>query len=161
MACKNQPRVPLNNLLCAQKNIRNFSLAESLSALPRRSQYSEFCLKPAFGGTCRSIEPIVPKYNQNRCVPPNPCAPQPRGHDTWKSYKYFSLFVSLPVILAASLKVSKHKPDPKGECREYEYMLRRTKRFPWGNGAKSLFHNDHVNHLPGECRPPPIDCDFS
>lgn len=34
------------------------------------------------------------------------------------------------------------------EFRKYPYMRIRHKRFPWGDGDKSLFHNPRVNALP-------------
>lgn len=93
-------------------------------------------------------------------IPPNPCCPlYHHGENTWKKYKYFALLVCFPLILFQSFNVSGHAPPCKGECRDYEYMRIRSKKFPWRDGVKSLFHNDRVNHLPGECVPPPLDCD--
>ncbi|XP_059049426.1 uncharacterized protein LOC131844531 [Achroia grisella] len=104
---------------------------------------------------------IVPPAN---CRPgpiaANPCMPQHyHGKDTWKKYKYIALFVCLPLIIVQGLRVLNNEPHQKDVCRDYEYMRIRTKRFPWGTGEKTFFHNDLVNHLPGDCEPPPLDCD--
>lgn len=63
----------------------------------------------------------------------------------------------LPIITLLSLYVMGGEVAHKGTCREYEYMRRRTKRFPWGEGNKSLYHNDETNFLPEECGPPNDD----
>ncbi|XP_028038677.1 cytochrome c oxidase subunit 6A2, mitochondrial-like [Bombyx mandarina] len=90
----------------------------------------------------------------------NPCVPRfHHGKDTWKKYRNFTYFVLLPLIAIQSFNALGHEPPPKGPCRDYEYMRVRTKRFPWGDGVKSFYHNEHVNHLPGECEAPPLDCD--
>ncbi|CAG9783070.1 unnamed protein product [Diatraea saccharalis] len=93
-------------------------------------------------------------------IPPNPCVPRfHHGTDTWKKYRSLALFVCIPLIIAQAMNVFSHSPPPKGSCRDYEYMRVRTKRFPWGKGNETFFHNEHVNHLPGECEPPSPDCD--
>lgn len=37
---------------------------------------------------------------------------------------------------------------PRAEFVKYEYLRKRDKRFPWGDGTKSLFHNPQINALP-------------
>ncbi|KAI5632543.1 cytochrome c oxidase subunit VIa domain-containing protein [Phthorimaea operculella] len=95
-------------------------------------------------------------------IPTNPCCPVfHHGTDTYKRYKYMFFFFMLPVIIIQYLRTCGDEIPAKKECRNYEFMRRRTKRFPWGDGDKSFFHNDHVNSLSSECsdevRPPYCD----
>lgn len=90
----------------------------------------------------------------------NPCVPQyHHGKDTWKKYKYIALFICVPLIVVQAFRSFGHELPHKQPCRDYEYMRIRTKKYPWGTGVETFFHNEHVNHLPGECEPPPLDCD--
>lgn len=135
--------------------------AESLrwySCPPRQPPGQCGCPPQVPGGGRRITPPIDCRPTD---IAPNPCVPRfHHGKDTWKKYKYISLFVCFPLILVQLFNVmtSAHHVD-KGECRDYEYMRLRAKKYPWRDGVKTLFHNDEVNHLPGECTPPPLDCD--
>lgn len=106
--------------------------------------------------------PPCPSDPPRKPIPPNPCCPHfyEGGDKLYKRFRNIFLFVSLPLILLLTYKnvIAAPHLDEKGECAEFEFMLRRTKRFPWGDGTKSLFHSDKYNHLPGECYPPP-PCD--
>lgn len=88
-------------------------------------------------------------------IPYNPCCPGPghKGHGGYQKYKV-AFFTILPIIAIYTLYVMGGDEPHKKPCREYEFMRRRTKRFPWGDGNKSLYHNDHANNLPEECEPP-------
>ncbi|KAL4716738.1 hypothetical protein ACJJTC_004857 [Scirpophaga incertulas] len=69
----------------------------------------------------------------------------------WQLWKKLSFFVGFPAVglgmLNAYLAHQEHHERP--EFVPYDYLRIRTKRFPWGDGQKSLFHNPHVNALPG------------
>ncbi|KAK9888031.1 hypothetical protein WA026_000313 [Henosepilachna vigintioctopunctata] len=69
------------------------------------------------------------------------------GYKIWKN---ISIFIAVPAIALCMVNCwLEHK---KGHERPpfvaYEHMRIRTKRFPWGDGNKSLFHNPHANALP-------------
>ncbi|XP_037928915.1 cytochrome c oxidase subunit 6A, mitochondrial-like [Teleopsis dalmanni] len=70
----------------------------------------------------------------------------------YKVWKRLSFFVALPAVglcmLNAYLKHQEEHHKPRPAFVKYDYLFRREKRFPWGEGNKSLFHNPHVNALP-------------
>ncbi|GLH10033.1 Cytochrome c oxidase subunit 6A, mitochondrial [Gryllus bimaculatus] len=70
------------------------------------------------------------------------------GVKLWKS---LSFFVALPGVGICMLNAYlKHQEESheQPEFVPYEHLRIRTKRFPWGDGKRSLFHNPHVNALP-------------
>jgi len=65
------------------------------------------------------------------------------------------LYIAFPTIIAASAKAwkewnkhwSEHPTEPpSGRRVEYPYQNIRVKKFPWGDGDKTLFWNDRVNY---------------
>ncbi|XP_011552222.3 uncharacterized protein LOC105383805 [Plutella xylostella] len=108
---------------------------------------------------CVPITPAPPAHRGP--IPYNPCCPTPHHcNNSWKKYRNLFIFILLPLICIQAYNAFSHDPPAKPPCIDYEYMRRRTKRFPWGDGKESLFHNPHFNYLPGECpEPPPPDCD--
>ncbi|KAI5635218.1 cytochrome c oxidase subunit VIa domain-containing protein [Phthorimaea operculella] len=70
------------------------------------------------------------------------------GYKLWKKLTFIVAFpaVGLGMLNAYLAHVNEHHDPPP--FVPYEYMRMRTKRFPWGDGQKSLFHNPHVNALP-------------
>lgn len=69
---------------------------------------------------------------------------------SYKIYKKLVLMVSLPLIIGLTILTFKRKKEEKERPPfvKYEYLRRRTKGFPWGDGTKSLFHNPDKNPLP-------------
>lgn len=63
-----------------------------------------------------------------------------------------TFFVAFPAIglcmLNAYLAHQEHHHQERPPFVKYDHLRIRTKRFPWGDGNKSLFHNPHVNALP-------------
>lgn len=70
----------------------------------------------------------------------------------YKLWKRLSFFVAIPAVALCMVNAYLgHQEDhakPRAEFVKYDYLRVRTKRFPWGDGTKSLFHNAHVNALP-------------
>ncbi|KAL7645817.1 UNVERIFIED_CONTAM: hypothetical protein RMT77_002714 [Armadillidium vulgare] len=69
-----------------------------------------------------------------------------------KQWKMVSFLVALPGValcmLNVYLKESAADHHARPEFVPYDHLRLRTKRFPWGDGNKSLFHNSHTNALP-------------
>merc|ERR1711970_697394 len=66
-----------------------------------------------------------------------------------RQWKILSFVVALPGAGLCLLNaVLSHHDHEQAEFIPYEHLRTRTKRFPWGDGKKSLFHNAHVNALP-------------
>ncbi|KAG5329416.1 CX6A1 oxidase, partial [Acromyrmex charruanus] len=67
-------------------------------------------------------------------------------------WKRLSYFVGFPAIALAMLNCylnhQAHHDDERPEFVAYEHLRIRTKKFPWGDGNHSLFHNPKVNALP-------------
>lgn len=74
------------------------------------------------------------------------------GHEGgYKIWKKLTFLVAVPSIGLCMLNCylkhqSEHHERPPFVA--YEHMRIRNKRFPWGEGQRSLFHNPHVNALP-------------
>jgi len=69
----------------------------------------------------------------------------------WQKIFYF---VCVPALILTSIKTyldeQDHKKHPhRPEYIPYEYLYVRRKKFPWGDGNHSLFHNPKHNPIPG------------
>uniref|UniRef100_A0A1B6D8X7 Cytochrome c oxidase polypeptide VIa n=2 Tax=Clastoptera arizonana TaxID=38151 RepID=A0A1B6D8X7_9HEMI len=73
------------------------------------------------------------------------------GDAGMKLWRNLSFFVGLPAVILCALNAylkhleEDHTPP---EFVAYEHLRIRNKRFPWGDGSRSLFHNPHTNALP-------------
>ncbi|XP_014677653.1 PREDICTED: cytochrome c oxidase subunit 6A, mitochondrial-like [Priapulus caudatus] len=70
-----------------------------------------------------------------------------------KTWKILTFVVALPGVavcmINAYLYEKHHLAHPhQPEFHEYEHLRLRTKRFPWGDGNHSIFHNPILNALP-------------
>ncbi|TMW53704.1 hypothetical protein DOY81_001249, partial [Sarcophaga bullata] len=95
--------------------------------------------------------------------PPPPRPPGPPGgnyledkcgwydiprHNTQKWRKISYALIPFALGLSAIVLATRGEP-PEQDYIPYEYMYMRTKRFPWGDGKKSLFHGPY-NIIPEE-----------
>jgi cytochrome c oxidase subunit 6a len=74
-------------------------------------------------------------------------ATKKKGVNLWRNL--FFLF-GIPAILLVNANImffEEHHPK-RADFAPYEYMRKRSKRFPWGDGNHSLFHNEYYNALP-------------
>jgi cytochrome c oxidase subunit 6a len=67
-------------------------------------------------------------------------------------WKILSFTVAVPGVLLcwlnAKSKEAEHHGKERPEFVHYDHLRRRTKKFPWGDGNHSLFHNRKANALP-------------
>uniref|UniRef100_A0AAZ1XEV9 Cytochrome c oxidase subunit n=2 Tax=Oreochromis aureus TaxID=47969 RepID=A0AAZ1XEV9_OREAU len=70
------------------------------------------------------------------------------GAKTWKILTIVLALPGVSVCMAnAYMKAQAHSHDQL-EFVPYSHLRIRTKKFPWGDGNHSLFHNPHTNPLP-------------
>ncbi|XP_033226021.1 cytochrome c oxidase subunit 6A1, mitochondrial-like [Belonocnema kinseyi] len=66
-----------------------------------------------------------------------------------KMWEKLSLFVAIPVcIITAANTYFNHHEHERPEFIPYDHLRIRNKKFPWGDGNHTLFHNPKVNALP-------------
>ncbi|KAJ3644667.1 hypothetical protein Zmor_022378 [Zophobas morio] len=74
------------------------------------------------------------------------------GHEGgFKIWKNISLFLALPAIGLCAVNcylAHVNEGHERPPFVKYDYLRLRSKRFPWGDGNHSLFHNPHTNALP-------------
>ncbi|XP_072949338.1 cytochrome c oxidase subunit 6A1, mitochondrial-like [Epargyreus clarus] len=70
------------------------------------------------------------------------------GHKLWKNLSFFVAFPAVGLGMLNAYLAHQEGGHERPEFIAYDYLRIRTKRFPWGDGQKSLFHNPHVNALP-------------
>ncbi|KAH8400835.1 hypothetical protein KR009_001374 [Drosophila setifemur] len=69
--------------------------------------------------------------------------------NTASLWKRVTFLLALPVIVICAVNAfTGHVPHEREPFAKYEYMRRRNKRFPWGDGNHSFFHNPEINALP-------------
>ncbi|CAK6961118.1 cytochrome c oxidase subunit 6A%2C mitochondrial [Scomber scombrus] len=70
------------------------------------------------------------------------------GAKTWKILTWVLALPGVGVCMAnAYMKMQANSHDGP-EFVAYPHLRIRTKKFPWGDGNHSLFHNSHTNALP-------------
>uniref|UniRef100_A0A182KIC6 Cytochrome c oxidase polypeptide VIa n=1 Tax=Anopheles christyi TaxID=43041 RepID=A0A182KIC6_9DIPT len=87
-------------------------------------------------------------------VPPcPPCTDSASASHGYKFWKKITFMVAMPMVgLIALNTYREHQKEHEHRARpkfiEYEYLCIHTKRYPWGDGVKTLFHNPELNALP-------------
>merc|ERR1712168_1294721 len=70
-------------------------------------------------------------------------------HQATRTWKILTFVVALPGVavcmLNMFLKMQHHSHHDQPEFVPYSHLRIRSKRFPWGDGNKSLFHNPELN----------------
>merc|ERR1712061_186931 len=67
------------------------------------------------------------------------------GYETWKKGFFFA---AIPIIILGHVNafgMADENAHAAPEFVPYDHLRIRSKKFPWGDGNHSLFHNSHMN----------------
>nr|CAD7605567.1 unnamed protein product [Timema genevievae] len=70
------------------------------------------------------------------------------GAKLWKRLSFFVAFPAVGLCMLNCYLMHQKETHERPPFVPYEHLRIRNKRFPWGDGQKTLFHNPHVNPLP-------------
>merc|ERR1712126_348803 len=83
---------------------------------------------------------------------PDPKKPDPAHIKTVDFWKKASFIVGLPACIMLAVNAymveKNHWSHPREDFIHYEYRAVRNKKFPFGDGNHSLFHNSYTNPIP-------------
>lgn len=118
-----------------------------------RSCYVSFPTLHQHAGLNRPWNRMLRSGNKDLCES-KPSKLIERDQRSSKIYRTITLFVALPIVLIMSgIQWANHRATvaegvQRPEFVQYPYLRIRTKRFPWGDGNKTLFHHPYKNALP-------------
>ncbi|WP_411026502.1 hypothetical protein, partial [Salmonella sp. s54395] len=74
-------------------------------------------------------------------------------HGSAKTWKIMTCVGAVPAVVFCMMNAYQGEMEHKAHHHQpefvpYTHLRIRTKKFPWGDGDKSLFHNPEVNALP-------------
>ncbi|KAJ9594883.1 hypothetical protein L9F63_013808, partial [Diploptera punctata] len=97
------------------------------------------------------------KYTHSRPPQCPPCHEEKSSLNFWRTISFALIPIIGIITFSQFMNLKKHKhAEP---FVPYEHLRIRNKRFPWGDGQKSLFHNPDTNALPNGYEPgrgPPV-----
>ncbi|XP_056144463.1 cytochrome c oxidase subunit 6A, mitochondrial [Lampris incognitus] len=70
------------------------------------------------------------------------------GARTWKILTFVLAIPGVSVCMANAFMKAESHADHQADFVPYPHLRIRTKKFPWGDGNHTLFHNGHTNPLP-------------
>jgi len=72
------------------------------------------------------------------------------GMDLWRKLSLFGALPSCAILMVYVYLEHTAHHEAAPEYIQYDHLRKRDKRFPWGDGTRSLFHNSHVQWHPDE-----------